>query len=649
MQREVPAVTEDRRRSRLAAPGGTVVRTHRWRAPLAALSTDGGRSRRGGRQGAARPDAGPAGVRDPDDLPAAPRWLRLDGRARHWSGPIPPVSAATGRSPPRPSARGSLPLCMMLETLQVVFLAPSATAGAISMEREKQTLELLVVTPITSLAIVLGKLVSALVYVWLLIAASIPLTAVVFVYGGVAPDDVLRGYLVLIVTALGLGAFGLFCSSLVKRTQAATAITIFGVLTMTIGSIFVLIFWQAMATGDAERGRWPDQGQPPGGDRIPEPLSGPGRRAVRDRRDLWHLVFDRGVGCSRPRTSRSSRVRRFRPRCRWSLRPSVGTGSFAPSRTADSRSPTVADFGIGRDAIWPESVATWLVVSLVLLVLTVQFVSPDPALAPSSSFAPSPPATRTGIGHHEHPAVCPGSAAFARPQAKVRPAGSRPIHARLWRGRWIRSCWTCAPRSSPIGAACGCAGWSAAPGSRLPPSRLPSSTLWTLARLVPLPVAPVIGASLPLLGLLGWLIAVIRARPEPRRDRAGPRCRGPPGRSALECARAGGRGFPCLGRSGRGPERRCCTHPAPAPSCLRRSGRVRSTCAAPAARRLGGRHAARAARVVRARAGPAAAHHHADRDALLLAPVLLLPNPQDAVIAQQQALHEAGRAPGGAN
>ena len=91
----------------------------------------------------------------------------------------------------------------MLETLQVAFLAPASTAGAISLEREKQTLELLVATPITSLAIVLGKLLSALVYVWLLIAASIPLTAVVFVYGGVAPEDVLRGYVVLVVTALG--------------------------------------------------------------------------------------------------------------------------------------------------------------------------------------------------------------------------------------------------------------------------------------------------------------------------------------------------------------------------------------------------------------------------------------------------------------
>jgi ABC-type transport system involved in multi-copper enzyme maturation permease subunit len=152
---------------------------------------------------------------------------------------------------------------LMLETLLVAFLAPMATAGAISLEREKQTLEMLAATPITSAAIVVGKLLSALIYVWLLIAASIPLTAVVFVFGGVAPDDLLHGYLVLIVTALGLGAFGLLCSSLVKRTQAASAITIFGVLALSIGSLFVILFWQALATADEGRGTGPIKGSPP--------------------------------------------------------------------------------------------------------------------------------------------------------------------------------------------------------------------------------------------------------------------------------------------------------------------------------------------------------------------------------------------------
>src|SRR4029079_5331117 len=71
---------------------------------------------------------------------------------------------------------------LMLETLLVAFLCPMATRGALTLEREKQPLEMLAATPITSVAIVIGKLLSALIYVWLLIAASIPLHAVVYIF-----------------------------------------------------------------------------------------------------------------------------------------------------------------------------------------------------------------------------------------------------------------------------------------------------------------------------------------------------------------------------------------------------------------------------------------------------------------------------------
>ena len=155
---------------------------------------------------------------------------------------------------------------MLVVTLLVVLLAPAFTAGAISLEREKQTLDLLVTTPISSFSIVFGKLLSALTYVFILIAASVPMTAVVFVFGGVGPDDVIRGYIVLFATAFGLGAFGLFCSSLVKRTQAATVITTFGVMAITLGSIFVLVFWGAMTQprfGEPSGGFGPIKGRPP--------------------------------------------------------------------------------------------------------------------------------------------------------------------------------------------------------------------------------------------------------------------------------------------------------------------------------------------------------------------------------------------------
>jgi ABC-2 type transport system permease protein len=284
------------------------------------------------------------------------------------------ASAAVGQ--------GIFAALLMLETLQVAFLAPSSTAGAISLEREKQTLDLLVTTPITTAAIVFGKLLSTLVYVFLLIAASIPLMAMVFVYGGVSPEDVLKGYVVLIATAVGLGSFGLLCSSLVKRTTAATAITIFGVLAVTIGTIFVLVFWTAMGGFDSNGNRKPG----PLGIRSPEVLA-----------YLNPFVAQADVLCGTETNFGSG----------WcggvaALVPTddgvVFTGNAAPAVPAgpaviqgvvvDGKGVAVDQFGRpldagpvqafgpARDRIWPRAVATWLILSAVFLTLSVQLVSP---------------------------------------------------------------------------------------------------------------------------------------------------------------------------------------------------------------------------------------------------------------------------------
>jgi ABC-type transport system involved in multi-copper enzyme maturation permease subunit len=138
--------------------------------------------------------------------------------------------------------RGVFSGLLMLQTLMVAVLAPAATAGAISSEREHQTLELLTVTPITSIAIVVGKMFSALAWIFVLVLASIPVTALVFLFGGVAPDDVLRGYIVLLATVIGLGSIGIFFSALTRRTGAATGLTFVATLVLMVGTVFVFVF-----------------------------------------------------------------------------------------------------------------------------------------------------------------------------------------------------------------------------------------------------------------------------------------------------------------------------------------------------------------------------------------------------------------------
>ncbi len=290
---------------------------------------------------------------------------------------------------------------LMLETLLVVFLAPMATAGSISLEREKQTLEMLAATPITSVAIVLGKLLSALIYVWLLIAASIPLTAVVFVFGGVAPDDLVKGYLVLVVTALGFGSFGLFCSSLVKRTQAATAITIFGVLAISVGSLFVIVFWQAVTTTADVRAGGVARSAPPAPVVYLNPFLAQMeiaptdvlcatdsslryycrfRSAFLDQNSV--LVGNEGGGV----------IIDDGPIVKGGRGPNVAPDGGVVILPGAADAPlAVAPFGSGTDEIWEKTVIAWLVLSAVFLVLSVQFVSPTRRWRLPSGPAPAAP------------------------------------------------------------------------------------------------------------------------------------------------------------------------------------------------------------------------------------------------------------------
>jgi ABC-type transport system involved in multi-copper enzyme maturation permease subunit len=286
---------------------------------------------------------------------------------------------------------------ILVETLLVVFLAPAFTSGAISLEREKQTLDMLTATPISSLAIVVGKLVSALAYVFLLIAASIPLTAIVFVFGGVGPDDVLRAYAVLVVSAIGLGSLGLFISATMQRTQGATVVTFFMVLFLTLGTMFGVLFWNTMAGVSSTTGFSTGSGGV-------GPIKGRAPQLF-----LWFNPFaaqydvicgaSDGYGgwCSRLNTVTNGAISvsggggglitQPTPAFGQDTTGGVTTGgafvddgsAVAPDKAFVLRPGFAADpqpFGVRRDTFWPRSLQAWSVLSVVLILASIQLVSP---------------------------------------------------------------------------------------------------------------------------------------------------------------------------------------------------------------------------------------------------------------------------------
>ena len=135
----------------------------------------------------------------------------------------------------------------ILQLVLVSLVAPAFTAGQISLEREKQTLDLLVSTPLRPGAIVIGKLLTALAFVVLTIVAALPITAIVLMYGGPSIGDLVRQQVLLLTTAIGFGAVGIFASALTKRTQTATVVTYSVVVACILGSAMLYGFWNTLA------------------------------------------------------------------------------------------------------------------------------------------------------------------------------------------------------------------------------------------------------------------------------------------------------------------------------------------------------------------------------------------------------------------
>jgi ABC-2 type transport system permease protein len=117
----------------------------------------------------------------------------------------------------------------------LIFVTPASTAGAISGERQRQTLDLLLVSRLSSLSIVLGKLAAGLAFDVLLIVCSAPLFSLIFLYGGIGVPDLLHMLGTFLATTLLLGSIALFISTLARRGSAATVVSMLAALILTVG------------------------------------------------------------------------------------------------------------------------------------------------------------------------------------------------------------------------------------------------------------------------------------------------------------------------------------------------------------------------------------------------------------------------------
>ncbi|OJW19797.1 MAG: ABC transporter permease [Planctomycetales bacterium 71-10] len=119
----------------------------------------------------------------------------------------------------------------------VALMAPTFAAGSITGEKERKTYEMLLVSPLKPHTIVIGKLLSSLSYLVILILSSLPLMILCYLLGGLLLSEIARSYVVLILAAGTFGLLSLACSSAFSRTSSALVVSYLVVLPLAAVSV----------------------------------------------------------------------------------------------------------------------------------------------------------------------------------------------------------------------------------------------------------------------------------------------------------------------------------------------------------------------------------------------------------------------------
>ena len=135
-------------------------------------------------------------------------------------------------------------IIIFLPAILLIFVAPSFISGAISDERQRGTLEILLTTKMTARSIVFGKFLSLFASIMLILVSQLPIMAILFLYGGISVLDIIKPVINFVVFVILIISMGIFCSSIVVKTSVATALVYSTVLGLFVGTL-VLYFLAA--------------------------------------------------------------------------------------------------------------------------------------------------------------------------------------------------------------------------------------------------------------------------------------------------------------------------------------------------------------------------------------------------------------------
>ncbi len=126
---------------------------------------------------------------------------------------------------------------IIIECMIICASIPSETGPSISNERERQTLDVLLTTNMSNLDIILGKFMSSVAYMLFFIVSTLPFLAVTLIYGSISFGQLLAVVLAVTATAMYLSTFGIYFSTMVKKSSHAVALNLIVIFSIVVGTL----------------------------------------------------------------------------------------------------------------------------------------------------------------------------------------------------------------------------------------------------------------------------------------------------------------------------------------------------------------------------------------------------------------------------
>jgi ABC-type transport system involved in multi-copper enzyme maturation permease subunit len=139
---------------------------------------------------------------------------------------------------PGDMARFGAMLFQLLAPLQMalaLFFSALLAASAVTQEKDKRTLVLLLLTNLTNSELVLGKILASMLGVLVLLAAALPLFIFTTLLGGISLEQIARVFGVTLAASLAAGSIGALLAFWREKTFQTLALT-----------VLVLVFWLAL-------------------------------------------------------------------------------------------------------------------------------------------------------------------------------------------------------------------------------------------------------------------------------------------------------------------------------------------------------------------------------------------------------------------